>query len=349
MTYLKYLLLAGAMCAFASCHREDGPLELPEGNPIELSATSDWPKFTKSLIDDITDLKGDGFVAWGDLTTNNNETVSVFDATPVTAIFEDDEVTNWEYSPQQYWQTGTYNFAALLPKSKVYDNISAIITDNGALQLNSGSIILGGENADPIDLMYALSGTIDNTEKEGQPRPDAPVELTFKHLWAQIGFNLQSIEPNGKSIDVTEIKLYGSGLYNSITFTEKTPLTITDVTAADFASITTCLGNFTDQDTPFATFSKPDQNNSNWTVGEEAVALVEELMVFPVELSGEKSVTVEVTYGNSKKITGTINSGTWSSGKKYIYTLQLAANSINFSEPTVTDWTMGENFGVDIQ
>lgn len=344
MTYLKYLLLAGAMCAFVSCQREDGPLDLPENKiPIELSAASEWPDFTKALITSEDDLEGDGFVVWGDLHSNNTIT-SVFNGTEVTR-----ETGEWDYSPKQYWFNGDYYFAALLPASKVKNNISAFITDDGSLKLNGGSITLGGPDADQIDLMYALSGKIENTESKEEYDP---IALTFYHLWAQLGFNLQSVEPNDKSFEISKITLYGSGLYSSITFsegegTEADPDYTLTISENDYQLKRTDLySNPTDSTNPFATFTPED--GTSWTVGTEAVPLVKGLMVFPVESSEDNSVTVEVTYGNGKTIKGTIDEVKWLSGKKYIYTLQIGANSINFKEPTVAKWGEGENFGVDI-
>ena len=96
---------------------------------------------------------------------------------------------------------------------------------------------------------------------------------------------------------------------------------------------------------PFATF------NMNATANRGVqITLADKLMVFPVNLA-ETPVTVEIsfTYGNNDmSMKGTINAGEWVSGKRYVYPLEVGANSINFKEPTVTDWVKGESIRIDI-
>ena len=364
VTYLKYLLLAGAMCAFASCQREDLPSE-QEGKAIELSASSEWPKISKAPIAAPVDLKDDGFVVWGywkqDITSaSSKEDAAVFETygTRVSAGANTTNWTNlkwadlsWTYSPVRYWFSGNYIFAALLPASAI--SVSTANT-NGILAVQnraSSSLVLdreyalGGKSVDgtelaagaQVDLMYAFS-EVDNTEHQ-----DATVNLNFKHLWAQVGFKLTYQDIKLESITVTQVKVYGMG--NSIDF--NADVTISDNETSNMSAIRRTLSDAVKSTSanPFATF------NMNATANRGVqITLADKLMVFPVNLA-ETPVTVEISfkYGNNDmSMKGTINAGEWVSGKRYVYPLEVGANSINFGEPTVTDWVKGESIRIDI-
>lgn len=364
VTYFKYLLLAGAMCAFASCQREDLPSE-QEGKAIELSASSEWPKISKAPIAAPVDLKDDGFVVWGywkqDITSaSSKEDAAVFETngTRVSAGANTTNWTNlkwadlsWTYSPVRYWFSGNYIFAALLPASAISVNTA---NTNGILAVQnraSSSLVLdreyalGGKSVDgtelaagaQVDLMYAFS-EVDNTEHK-----DAIVNLNFKHLWAQVGFKLTYQDIKLESITVTQVKVYGMG--NTIDF--NADVTISDNETSNMSAIRRALSDAVKSTSanPFATF------NMNATANRGVqITLADKLMVFPVNLA-ETPVTVEISfkYGNNDmSMKGTINAGEWVSGKRYVYPLEVGANSINFSEPTVTDWVKGESIRIDI-
>lgn len=356
VTYFKYLLLAGAMCAFASCQREDLPSE-QEGKAIELSATSDWPKFSKAPITDKDDLKGDGFVVWG--CRENDNAVFAQYGTKVSAVANaGGNVDSWEYSPVRYWFSGHYMFAALLPANAIALSAggSGILAEReGSISVSNGgttytnslrlkrALALGGKTAsatelaasDQPDLMYAFSN-VDNSE-----HTDAAVNLNFKHLWAQLGFKLTYYDIKKESIVINKVKVYGLG--NTLAANT----VITDNESSNISSIRTALASAAKStaDAPFATFNLSVTANR----GVE-VTLVDKLMVFPVNLS-DMPVTVEISfkYGNNDMtMKGTINAGEWVSGKRYVYPLEVGANSINFDEPTVTQWVTAPSFKEDI-
>lgn len=354
MTYFKYFLLVGIMCAFVSCQREALPSELPDGKAIKLTASSDWPKFSKAPITGLNDLKGDGFVVWGAW----EKDAAVFGAygTIVSAVTGADgnvETDDWEYSPVRYWFAGNYKFAALLPASAVAlstagTGVLAVMNGYSSSLILDKSFTLGGksvtgtelERSAQVDLMYAFS----NVDNSGHK--DAKVNLVFKHLWAQVGFRLKYLEYKGNPIEIDNVKIYGMG--NTVNFEGN--VTISDNETSNMSAIRTALSSAVKSTpvNPFATF-----NLSAKKVGkDEEVTLVDKLMVFPIDLAS-MPVTVEISfkygndYGNELTLRGNINSGEWMSGKRYTYPLEVGANSINFGEPAVTDWVK-ESIIVDI-
>ena len=387
MTYSKYLLLVGVVWALASCQREDKPLDVPEeGTPIELSASSEWPTFTKGLISDLNDLIGNGFVVWSSwteaFTQNANSNAPVFNTygTKVNAVDSDEngvfntaQGDRWVYSPMKFWHDGFYTFAALLPATSfdtqkstsklvaVHDgNITGTATSpvyNSRLILD-GTLTLGGVGssnftlADQVDLMYAFedveySSTATNTTSS--------VSFNFKHLWAQLELKFVSDEPNSKSIKISEVKIYG--ISNVICFDEDFILTSDETNNIEGIRSALRKKDKSTSSEPFASFtSSTSVNPDKWYVGvddpnntdDDPVSLVSGLMVFPISLS-DMPVTVEVTYGNGKTLTGEIKTGNWVSGSRYVYTFTLGANSINFGEPTVTGWAGRTDINVDIE
>ena len=353
MTYFKYLLLMGIMCAFVSCQREALPSELPDGKAIELTASSDWPKFSKAPITGLNDLKGDGFVVWG---AWEKET-AVFGTygTKVSAVTGTDgnvEADNWEYSPVRYWFAGNYKFAALLPASAVAlsttgTGVLAVMNGYDSSLILDNSFTLGGKSVtgteladgDQVDLMYAFS----NVDNSGHK--DAKVNLVFKHLWAQVGFKLKYLEYKGNPIVIDNVKIYGMG--NTVDFDGN--VIVNDDETSNMSAIRTALSGAvkSTSSNPFAIFNLSAEVGKN-----EEVTLVDKLMVFPIDLTS-MPVTVEVSfkygndYGNELTLRGSINSGEWISGKRYSYPLEVGANSINFGEPAVTDWVK-ESISVDI-
>ena len=380
MTYSKYLLLVGVVWALASCQREDKPLDVPEnGAPIELSASPEWPGFTKGLIHGLSDLTGDGFVVWSSwteaLTQTANSNAAVFGTygTIVNAVDRDEnDVFNplqgdrWEYSPLKFWHDGFYTFAALLPASsfdtqisynKLFSvhegRVSGTATSpvyNNSLILD-GTVTLGGVGSsgftleDQVDLMYAFENVKYSSTATNST---STVSFTFNHLWAQLGLEFQSVEPNGKTIDIKQVKVYG--IPSSIDFDAS--VSLTSVQSKNLTSIRKALAGTSASTSaaPFAVFNKPTEGSDvqKWNVGSTKVKLVDGLMVFPVAFTSTP-LTIEVTYGNGKILTGSISSGELVSGNRYVYTLTLGANSINFGEPTVTGWANRTDINVDIE
>ena len=172
------------------------------------------------------------------------------------------------------------------------------------------------------------------------------VSFAFNHLWAQLGLEFQSVEPNGKVIEIEQVKVYG--IPNSIDFDAS--VSLTSVQSANLSSIRSGLEGATASTSaaPYAIFTKPTEDHDEWTVGSSKVKLVDGLMVFPVVLTS-CPITIEVTYGNGKTLTGSVNSGEWVSGNRYVFTLTLGANSINFGEPAVTGWADRTDINVDIE
>ena len=67
-------LLLGLSLVMASCQREDNPSEgTVNATPIELSPSGEWSDLSRSVINDLNDLTGDGFVTWANWTKDPDD------------------------------------------------------------------------------------------------------------------------------------------------------------------------------------------------------------------------------------------------------------------------------------
>lgn len=132
--------LLGTMIALASCQREDVPhneaLE-ENGTPISFSAIH---ASLNTKGDDSGSKAGtttpeiSSFHVWASRNESSND---IFGTHGTTVTAGNNGL--WIYSPVRYWQTGTYNFAAISPLS-ISENIAISGTiDNGELSLSFGT------------------------------------------------------------------------------------------------------------------------------------------------------------------------------------------------------------------
>ena len=200
---------------------------------------------SRSVINDLNDLTGDGFVTWANW-TKDPEDESIFTndygsgatnlvfgehGTKVYATDGDGDglftpmqqiLDTWYYTPKRYWQRGTYTFAAALPAtafnaSCVKEDSDATGTANitGTLGLDNTLTLTFGQDENERPLGFDLAANqidlmvafsdVDNRKEDANV-----AKLDFrKHHFAQIVIEAASIDENADII-VDEVVFYGN-------------------------------------------------------------------------------------------------------------------------------------------
>lgn len=318
------ILLTAIILILAGCQDKPSldPVTGPsESHPIQFGISADLEVESKSVIDNdnVTDY---GFLAFGNLTVDGVQQTDLFGPTGATVLY-DDEAEDWTYSPLRYWQTGSYEFAAVMPYLTAFT--PSFSADN-QLTLDFGT---NGFNlaANQADLMVAFdSQTVQNASSA------TPVDFNFAHQLALLTIEGASKDPNTTGIQVDAIKVYGNSARTdgNMVFTNNQGTIIPAFTVS---------GSKTNSDEPFKTFLADDEAGEalthDWTLVAPTTdgtpvydVLIPELIVFPETCS----FTIVVSYtenGSPKTMTGTLPA-TWEAGKKYTYRFHLASD-ISFS------------------
>ena len=335
----------------SSCERDDAPLSDAQGSGRVISFTaaesSEWPDITKSPINSVGDLLGDGFIVWGSWTkcpdddsywvgeysSGVNNAVFGEDGTEVIATDKNGDKkfiqTNdaWVYSPEKEWYKGYYTFAAAMPASELKENgitgthaSEVEFEDSEAVYTNKLTLDFPDDVFDlstsQIDLMYALSTQDNSLESANQ------VSLDFDHICSKVNVSIAVYDPLGddRPLEINSIMVYG--LLNSI----PTPLEFTSTGN----NVSTRIASATDrstQDDPFY-FS-----NKGWDIEASSLEmpagemLIRNLLVFPGALSSENPFKLRIDYQNlsneEKSVFVKVTSGEWLAGKTYSYTFQV--------------------------
>lgn len=271
-------LLLGLSFVMASCQREDNPSEgTVNATPIELSPSGEWSDLSRSVINDLNDLIGDGFVVWANW-TKDPEDESIFTndygsgatnlvfgehGTKVYATDGDGDglftpvqqiLDTWYYTPKRYWQRGTYTFAAALPAtafnaSCVKEESDATGTANitGTLGLDNTLTLTFGqdENEGPLGFDLATHQTdlmiAAAVDVDNTAEDQSTVHLGFnKHQFVQIEIQAACMDQHADII-VDEVTFYGNKRYTAgpMTFT----LGEESITASYGLSTVTTEGN----------------------------------------------------------------------------------------------------------
>ena len=361
MIYSKYLLLFGVVWALASCQREDKPLDVPEdGTPIELSASSEWPTLTKATdgpINNLTNLVNDGIVVWAGWTkaANDNSTfVGEYSTGATNLVFGENgtkvyyDGSSWDYSPKRFWHSGSYTFAAAVPASA----FNATYANAGDL---SGKAITGSilsNNYKKLNLTFATDFNLATNQKDimvafceaPQSNSSSTVKndkITFKFEDHQLAMvNLQAKSSAATEVEIEEIKIYGNSYKaSSVSFelidSEVTPFWVLDD------------DNKTRLDNVYKQATKP---TTGWVLSSTEINLLENLLVFPENLTADASpLYISVKY--SEKVPGTTDSFSttktqsvkvnFEAGKIYTYLFEIGSNGIIFGNPKVSEWEDG--------
>lgn len=289
--------------------------------PIDFGISADLEVESKSVIDNdnVTDY---GFLAFGNLTVDGVQQTDLFGPTG-EAVLYDEEAEDWTYSPLRYWQTGSYEFAAVMPYLTAFT--PSFSADNQfTLDFGTNGFNLAANQA---DLMVAFdSQTVRNASTA------TPVDFNFAHQLALVTIEGASKDPNTTGLQIDAIKVYGNSARTdgNMVFTNNQGTIIPAFTVSE---------SKTTSDEPFKTFLADDEAGEapthDWTLVAPAAdgspvydVLIPELIVFPETCS----FTIVVSYtenGSPKTMTGTLPA-TWEAGKKYTYRFHLASD-ISFS------------------
>ena len=312
-----------------------------ENHAIEIGMSNQWANLTKAVYNEPADIPaGDGLVVWSSCSVNSESVPQAIFGNGGTKVYAPD----WTYSPIRFWQRGTYSFVAALPASAFNAdfasteagktgsvNISGSVSDTGILTLDFGKDadnqpINFNLSSNQIDLMAAFPDDISYTG--GDP---SAVLLKFNHLFSLLAIKIAigSDEPD-KIVPVKSITIYGIHKSTQSFSVSKNTSTLMGTLKNPAAT----------PEDAYAVFTRPSLNPASWDIkGSEPVLLVNNLIVFPEILSKENPLKVKVAYGDGKEFTGTMSSGKWESGNRYVYTLSV--DSIEIGEPEVTPWESG--------
>ena len=328
-TYMHLMpLMLGLTLVMASCQREENPSGATiKETPIELSPNTEWSDLSRSVIDGLEDLVGDGFVAWANWTKDPEDnaiftndyssgaTNLVFGEhgtkvyatdgdgdglfTPVQQIQD-----TWYYTPKRYWHRGTYTFVAALPASAFnasYANAEADATGTanitGTLGLDNTLTLTFGQDENENPLGFDLSANqidlmvafsdVDNCDENA-----SVAQLNFmNHHFAQIVIEAASVDENADII-VDEVVFYGN---HKATVG---PMTFTNAEDGVIASYEIDSATATDEDNPYMVISSINQElphavrleDSSWSLTYNPI--VTGLLVFPEE----SMMTIVVRY-----------------------------------------------------
>ncbi len=324
------------MIALASCQREDVPHnETTEeiGAPISFSTIN--ASFDTKGDDGETSEEGSetgtttpeisSFHVWASRTYG--ETAN---STTDNSIFSGNEVRYdngvWKYSPVRYWQTGTYNFAAVSPLS-ISENISL----SGTIDNEELSLSFGTENSNwnlasvPTDLLIAEAAGVTGRVNSTSPQS---VSLTFTHLLSQIYFEAKNADANGTPIEVTKVEISGHHKVAS------------ELTYNMLAENSKVSWEYTDD----GSASQDISLNTAKTLSGSYQPVTSDVMVF----SQECDLVVKVTIKEKENATSTIeklgiiNDASWTPGIRYKYNISISPDKIIFDQVSVQPWATGE-------
>ena len=301
--------------------QDNSSLDLASGQsenyPIRFGITADLNVEAKAAINN-DNVKDYGFLAFGNLTVDG-EQQSLLGETGTPVIYDEGA---WTYSPLRFWQTGSYEFAAVMPY--FYGYTPSFSADN-QLTLDFGT---AGFNlaSSQKDLMVAF-----HSKPNQIPSSATPVDFDFDHQLSLITIEGASKNQNTTGINVTDIKVYGNSArtVGNMVFTNN---------KGTVTSQYTLMGTTT-LDSPYMTFRAMDEAGTeteyDWKLTQPSAdgtpvydVLIPELIVFPETC--EFTIVVNYTEdGNRKTMTGSLPA-TWEAGKKYTYRFHLASD-ISFS------------------
>lgn len=158
---------------------------------------------TRSEVTDNIHLKGtegnSGFGVFARYKHTNEENSSLMLMNNERVTWNKDQ-KHWEYTNTRYWPNeGSVDFYAFAPHS------TAPILESPNKNEANPTCIYFPSNVSPIDLVWANA--------KDQTKTNEPVEFTFKHALARLGFDItanQDLEENGAVITVNKVILYGA-------------------------------------------------------------------------------------------------------------------------------------------
>lgn len=255
---------------------------------------------------------------------------------------------HWEYTNTRYWPNeGSVDFYAFAPHS------TAPILESPNKNEANPTCIFFPSNMSPVDLVWANA--------KGLTKTNEPVEFTFNHALARLGFDItanQDLEENGAVIKVQEVELYGaseiSGVFVMAGYLnlENGDWTLADNGISWFYTWTpdgTVNGKKFDNSIVYKLSAPPQLDHEH-----DKVTNHDDSYIFIIPQKKTKDFNLKITYtveqGNFKEdVTVTKNllevpgvsnpSFTFEGGKAYIFHLKLSLDPVNFNvTTTVENW-----------
>ena len=257
---------------------------------------------------------------------------------------------HWEYTNTRYWPNeGSVDFYAFAPHS------TAPILESPNKNEANPTCIFFPSNMSPVDLVWANA--------KGLTKTNEPVEFTFNHALARLGFDItanQDLEENGAVIKVQEVELYGaseiSGVFVMAGYLnlENGDWTLADNGISWFYTWTpdgTVDGkeNVNENDGTVLKLSAPPQLDHE----HDKITNADDSYIFIIPQKKPANFNLKITYtveqGNFKEeVTVTKNllevlpgdsDPYFEGGKAYVFHLILSLDPIDFKvTPKVEDW-----------
>lgn len=201
---MKFLRLAFyvliAQLVLSGCAGEGVEETSPSSSEINFDAYVGRNASTRSGVTNITSLKGTDLNSGFGVFARYNHTNGA-----ISSLMDNEHVTwngvHWGYTNTRYWPNeGFVDFYAFAPHS----GIVKLVNKPGGTEPNP-TYIFFPSNMSPVDLVWANA--------KGRTKTNEPVEFTFNHALARLGFDItanQDLEENGAVIKVKEVRLYGA-------------------------------------------------------------------------------------------------------------------------------------------
>ena len=312
---------------------------------------------TRSEVTDNTHLKGtggnSGFGVFARYKHTNEENSSLMLMNNERVTWNKDQ-NHWEYTNTRYWPSeGFVDFYAFAP----YSDQPKLVNKPGGTEPNP-TYIFFPSNMSPVDLVWANA--------KGLTKTNEPVEFTFNHALARLGFDItanQDLEENGAVIKVQEVELYGaseiSGVFVMAGYLnlENGDWTLADNGISWFYTWTpdgTVDGkeNVNENDGTVLKLSAPPQLDHE----HDKITNADDSYIFIIPQKKPANFNLKITYtveqGNFKEeVTVTKNllevlpgdsDPYFEGGKAYVFHLILSLDPIDFKvTPTVNEWGKG--------
>lgn len=291
--------LALLLIAALSCNNDPMP-DAPKGKYPILFRCSDETR----AVATVESMKSDtnGFDVYAYFTTNTQPVNNVsFDKN----VKWDNGESMWLYDDIEYWIVGaTYWFKAVYPHG-----IATVDNDDSAQAVTISDYDI--TNQDDILVAETDRGGMLVTEQNQAPTSGSVVSLNFQHLLANVTIKVLSELATPVEVERIELRNIASkGDYNGNWIANDSKCTLgidSDITL-----------NKAESDTDYT-----DITNGGF-------------IVIPEQINGTQKLYIKTSFEEYEISVPTTHS--WSSGKKYSYTLTINQEYIEFNEPKVDIW-----------
>lgn len=326
----KLMILAVAAITLASCSNTF-EIKHHEGTAIGFGTWAET--LTRARTQGTsTFVNGDSFNVEG-FKTLTASTPTVFNDVPVSY-----DGTNWTYENTRFWDSNASNYTFFAVSSP-----TTALTFAADGTIEATAVTFSGENN---DILLANSVVVE------PPYSNTPVALTFKHIGSLVDLKVKksaTLNTAGATVAITGVTIEGVSDEATVAVSGYS----TNVPTVAWAS----LAN--EDNSTYGITSGVVDCTLPTDVGTSGDDLINTLIVIPQTLTDAKIVKISYTIEDAA---GTINTFTnkviklnqfdktdntsneapfitsWEAAKHYVYTIQIDANTINFTG-SITDWT----------